>query len=175
MKLSTAAKEVIVRFAAKFPLQTTEDGSRDWTHKLAQQLKFSLPADGWGHKAASDSRPHSADCVAIAQPFVGWDVISGGGAPGAALSLENDSIDLSGQAFEAIEAIDHLASPVTPPPVTPPADGACACSTACLAELQKHTAILSAMAAGLATLPAQLEASIGALKTSFDKGVKIRF
>jgi hypothetical protein len=177
LKLSDAHKEVIIRFAAKFPLAVTEDGSREWTHKLAQQMKFSFPAEKWGHKAASDTRPHSADAIAIPSPFIGWDVISGAGAPGATLQLDSDSIDLTGQAFEAVEAIDHIGvPPVTPPPVTPPPTGDFGpVLLEMLVELKKQTALLAAMAQGLQALPAQLDGTLVKLNETISKGIKIRF
>ena len=44
MKLGTPQKEVVTKFAAKFGLPSGETAAQEWTHKLAQQMKFSFPA-----------------------------------------------------------------------------------------------------------------------------------
>jgi hypothetical protein len=174
MKLSTSVKETIVRFAAKFPLATNDEESRVWTHKLAQQLAFSFPSEGWGHKSAGGGRPHSADCIAIKAPFVGWDVISGGGAPGAKLQLESDSIDLSGQEFEPVEAVNHIApAPVDPPivpPVTPPAS-----NEAVIERLDAILAEVKAQRIAVERFTVEVKSALPSLLDFITKGIKIRF
>lgn len=122
MQLTPEVKTVITQFANKFPIpKSDETASQDWTHKLSQQLKFSFPAAGWGHKKAGAGRPHSKDVVAISSPFVGWDVILAAGTSTPELSLNGDSIDLAGQLFESVTALDSLDS--IPPPEPPPIIG----------------------------------------------------
>jgi hypothetical protein len=119
MQLPSAVKNVITQFATKFPIPKNDEvASQDWTHKLCQQLKFTFPITGWGHKLAGIGRPHSKDTVAIAIPFVGWDIILAAGTSTPELSLNGDSIDLTGQIFELVVAFDSLGStPPEPPPV----------------------------------------------------------
>jgi hypothetical protein len=181
VRLPNEVQEVILRFAQKFPIsKTSDEESAAWTHKLAQQLNYSFPGQGWGHKSAGNGRPHSADVVCTNNPFIGWDIILSAGSPDARLNPGADSIDLTGQAYEAVEAINHLGAsdPVpgpTPPPTTPQPPPAGNIDAEILAELKKQTAILMGIAQGLSALPAQLDKSIGELKATFDKGVKIRF
>ena len=119
--LSPAHRAVITHFEDTFPLPTTgDDAARDWTHRLAQQMRFSFPSDGWGHKSASPTRPHSADCIALLNPFIGWDVVGNAGTPQAVLTMDGESIDLSGQTFEPVEAVNYLGGPPPDPP--PPGD-----------------------------------------------------
>lgn len=124
MKLPPPVQALIAQFAARFPVPTTsDDASRDWTHRLCEQLAFSFPADGWGHKSASPTRPHSADAIAIRSPFLGWDVIDNSGGPAAALRLNGDSIDLAHpemQTFEPVTPVNHLH--VEPPEEPPTGD-----------------------------------------------------
>ena len=119
MKLPDSAKAVILQFAAKFPLATTDEASREWTHKLCEQLAYSFPTDGFCHKSAGEGRPHSADCIAIRAPFWGWDIINASGSTQATLSLDGDHIDLTGQLPERVTPTDYLGEPEPP---TPPSD-----------------------------------------------------
>lgn len=121
MKLSDEVKEVISRFDAKYPVPVTDnvEDSQNWTHRLAEQLKYSFPSDGWGHKFAGLGRPHSSDVVCLSSPFMGWDIIYNSGSPSAELNLNAESIDLSGQIFEQVTAYDHLGNDggtIPPPP-----------------------------------------------------------
>lgn len=111
MKLSPDVQQVIQEYANKYPLPASnETASQDWAHKLAQQLKFSFPAAGWGHKFAGPGRPHSKDVVCVLSPFIGWDIVLGAGTPNPVLSLNGDSIDLTGQLFEQVDAYDWLSN-----------------------------------------------------------------
>lgn len=121
MYLPDRVKQKIQEFVNKYPFPTTNDvDAANWTHKLCEQLKFSFPADGWGHKRADNNRPHSADVIAISNPFLGWDIIFNAGSPQATLNLAADSKDLANppdgpQVFEPVDATDYLGG-VTPPP-----------------------------------------------------------
>ena len=121
MKLSTDHRALILKFATAFPLATTGgDASPSWTHRLCEQLAFSFPTDGWGHKSASPTRPHSADAIALRSPFVCWDIINNSGTPAATLQLDGESIDIAGQTFEPVTPVNHLRiEPPTPEPPTP--------------------------------------------------------
>jgi hypothetical protein len=139
MQLPNPVRDVIQQYANKYPIPAGDEAaSQEWTHKLAQQLKFTFPYDGWGHKSAGSGRPHSKDVVAIASPFIGWDVILGAGTLSPTLSLTGDSIDLTGQLFEQVEAKDFLGTT----PVPPPDDDIIVLLTEILAELKKQTSLL---------------------------------
>ena len=122
MKLSPAVQTVIAQFATAFPIPYTDEASREWTHRLAEQLAFSFPTEGWGHKSASPTRPHSADVVAIKSPFLGWDLLVNGGSPVVTLNLNADSIDLAGQTFEPVSPVNHLNFEPTDPTEPPTGD-----------------------------------------------------
>jgi hypothetical protein len=117
MYLSPEVQSKIVEFTNKFPLANTTEESQQWTHKLCQQLKFSFPNDGWGHKSAGPGRPHSADCICLSSPFWGWDIINNAGSPQAKLNLNAESIDLSGQIFEQVTAADFIGDVPVPPDI----------------------------------------------------------
>lgn len=121
--LSTSTRAKIVEFERKFPLPkvTYVIESQMWTHRLCEQLKYSFPNDGWGHKSAGPGRPHSADCIALQSPFIGWDIIYDSASPNAQLQLTTPSIDLTGQLFEPVSAYNHLQD-VVEPPIPPPVD-----------------------------------------------------
>lgn len=117
MYLPEAVKSKILEFANKYPLPTTGDEyASTWTHMLCQQLKFSFPNDGWGHKSAGPGRPHSKDCICLSSPFIGWDIIFSAGSPDAQLNVNAESIDLTGQIFEQVTAADFIGSSVPIPP-----------------------------------------------------------
>lgn len=117
MYLSPEVQSKIVEFKNKFPLANTTEESQVWTHRLCQQLKFSFPNDGWGHKSAGPGRPHSADCICLSSPFWGWDIINNAGSPQAKLNLNAESIDLSGQIFEQVTAADFIGDVPVPPDI----------------------------------------------------------
>lgn len=121
MKLDDNIKATITDFNTKFPFpKTNDEDSANWTHKLCEQLAYSYPTDGWGHKSAGPGRPHSADVICIRAPFLGWDIIIAAGSSDATLNLNADSIDLTGQIYEPVAATNWLNVPVPPDPPTPP-------------------------------------------------------
>jgi hypothetical protein len=126
MQLPDEVKVKIVEFVSKYPFPITNDeDAANWTHELCQQLKFSFPNHGWGHKKADENRPHSADVIATESPFMGWDIISNAGSPSAKLNLDASSLDLANppdgpQVFEPVVANNFL-DVVTPP--VPPTNG----------------------------------------------------
>jgi len=119
MYLAESVKAKIQEFVSAYPLpRTNDEDSANWTHKLCEQLKFSFPTDGWGHKSAGPGRPHSADVIALANPFWGWDIIINAGSPDARLNLNGEYINLVGQIYEPVAAYNYLSlePPVDPPP-----------------------------------------------------------
>jgi len=123
MQLPDEVKEKILQFVNKYPVPKTTnvEDSQVWTHRLCEQLKFSFPSVGYGHKSAGPGRPHSSDVFCMASPFIGWDIIFQSGSPSAELNLNAESIDLGGQIFEQVTAYDHVGGGDTPPP--PPSGG----------------------------------------------------
>lgn len=120
MKLAPEAKLVIQTFVNKYPIPSgNEEAIQNWTHKLSQQLAFTFYGAGWGHKSASINRPHSKDVVCLKDPFIGWDILLGAGTPDPKLSLNGESIDLTGQYFETVVPINFLDDAIPP---TPPTD-----------------------------------------------------
>jgi hypothetical protein len=136
MKLTDAEKATLTAFAAAFPMTTVadEDGRRAWTWKLAQTFAARFPAQGWGTKRASSTRPLSKDAVArIVDGIIwSWDVVTGGNDP---LKLnpnaDAENISASGQVFVPVDAHDWIGGTVEPPvepevpgpevpPTTPP-------------------------------------------------------
>ena len=141
MKLPSDVQLIIAQFASKFPIPVNDEiGSQNWTHRLCQQLKFSFPASGWGHKSAGAGRPHSKDVVALSSPFTGWDVILGAGTSSPTLTLNGDNLDLTGQLFETVDAVNFLDSA---PPIPPPVTTEIELLTKILAELKVQTALMS--------------------------------
>lgn len=166
-QLPEDVKKVIAQYATKYPIPVSnETASQDWTHKLAQQLKFSFPSAGWGHKSAGSGRPHSKDVVALSSPFVGWDVILGAGTSNPTLQLDGDSIDLSGQVFEQVDAQDFLGS-APPIPPEPPDDEIVDLLVAILAELKKQTALLVNMGTSMT-------GAVAEIKQSIEGGIKVK-
>ena len=153
MYLTAAHKHLIQQFAIYYPLPATDEASRTWTHQLCEQLAYSFPADGWCHKSAGEGRPHSADCIAWVDPFIGWDIIGASGTPQAVLTLDGASIDLTGQVRERVVPTNHLAPepPDPPEPPQPPVDD-CPCAV----ELAAVNVTLQDIAATLKAALAKL-------------------
>lgn len=90
----------------------TEEGARQWTRAVAEQLKFSDPAGGWCHKSAGAGRPASKDVVArqiAGRPFEGWALLTAAGSDGPRNLTDPPTYhDLPGQLPIEVEAIDHL-------------------------------------------------------------------
>lgn len=107
---------VFTAFRDKFPAPTgssenDEEMRRQWTHRLAQQLAFSRPNDGWGHKSAGAGRPHSSDVVArqVGGQLVGFDMLIAAGTSSQHYAEANvEPIDLTGQIFEPVEPWDFI-------------------------------------------------------------------
>lgn len=130
MQLPNEVKLVIQAYAARFPVpsQGQPVSGQDWTHRLAEQLAYSFPGKGYGHKSAGPGRPHSGD--AIAQVVDGrlfcWDLVIGMGTGSGQLNVNASGEDITGQVFEAVTPVNHLGASVPQPPPQPqpdPGDG----------------------------------------------------
>lgn len=94
---------------------TAEDEKRRAiTRKIAEQCRFEFGTN-WGTKRAAAGRPPSTDVICTFNPFVGWDwsVPSG-------IAQFPESIDLMGQVFVPVEAINHLSGYGTSPEESSP-------------------------------------------------------
>lgn len=117
------------KYLAVYPLWTmpqgpeAEDRARAWTIGLAEQLAFSHPGQGYGCKRADPGRPISKDSIAQPQAdgrLFAWDQLSGAGTGSPTLVQHPDSMDITGQVFVAVPAVDHLTNGgSTPVPPTP--------------------------------------------------------
>ncbi len=132
VKIPDAVYDVFERLLAKFGVPLTDPDGRAWIRRFAEQLSFSFPGAGYGHKSADPNRPPSADVVAQQHPtlgLIGWDMFTSLGSttpegapipPGiAARGVE--SIPLPGQSFIPVSPVNHLgAAPPQEPPEDPP-------------------------------------------------------
>jgi hypothetical protein len=83
-----------------------------WVRRVAEQLAFSFPNEGWGCKSADASRPQSGDVIARMSNgrLVGYQIVPP--------SLQPRAIDLSGQHFIPVSPTNHAG--VTPNPTPAP-------------------------------------------------------
>ena len=118
MNLSEAQQQMIADFARAFPVPTGDAARMEWTHRLAEQFRYSYGAT-WGHKSAGPGRPHSKDAIAykFSDEFWAYDCING--ATGQVIT-NPAPIDIHGQIFEPVAAVNHLGSVVQPEPEPPP-------------------------------------------------------
>jgi hypothetical protein len=155
-RLSDAAKAVIRDFVAQFPVpQATQPGdlvrpgaaseqfenkARVWTRQLAEQLKFSVPAEDWGTKNAGGGRPQSKDSISriISKRLINFDVMTGVGTGSPRLVGDPQGADITGQTFMSVEPVNHLGAPppVDPPPVVSPSDDTRVLIAALRAEIE---------------------------------------
>ena len=109
MAWTTAHQSLLDQYAAFFGLPALDgESARTWTRMLAEQFKFTFPAEGWGTKQADPGRPPSTDCICTQAPFTGYDVIISQGAPNQTLAHNPEPINLTGQVYIPVEAADHL-------------------------------------------------------------------
>jgi hypothetical protein len=148
MKIDPAVRELLIAFAAKFPVPRTIGGGeaheqrcREWSIAFCEQVAYSRPGRGYGTKRADSGRPISKDTISqqFAGDMVSWDLLIGTGTGEPALNLDPHGELTTGQVFEAVEAVNHLGAvvpPVEPPPVVePPPDGAIAARFANIEKL----------------------------------------
>jgi hypothetical protein len=86
-----------------------------WVRRVAEQLAFSFPGEGWGCKSADPSRPQSGDVIARQSSgrLVGYQIVPP--------TLQPQAIDLAGQHFIPVSPTNHVGAtpPVDPPPPDP--------------------------------------------------------
>lgn len=121
MKLPSGVLQTRDRYVAAFPLWVmeagakAEDRARKWTIGLASQIVFEHGAT-YGSKRADPTRPISKDAIAQMQgPYLyGWDMLTGAGSGAPKLVSNPDSIDLTGQYFEAVAGRDVISGADAP-------------------------------------------------------------
>lgn len=123
MQLPDPVKATIRAFFLRFGFAQGEDAARELTHKLCEQVAWSHPGQGYGHKFAGPGRPHSADALAQLRDsgqLWAWDLIGDAGGANT-LNLDVDGEDITGQVFEHVTPTNHLGivPPVDVPPTTP--------------------------------------------------------
>lgn len=121
-------RATLLRYEAKFPIPkgTGEEAARNWTHALAEYFKF-VHGPAFGHKSAGPGRPHSADALAFSEGnrLYAWDVLGDAGGPDCRLFERPGTLDITGQVFEVVSAVDHVGAgapaptPIPPPPPAP--------------------------------------------------------
>jgi hypothetical protein len=121
MSWTTSHQAVLDAYARRRPCPGgpgQDESARAWTHGCAEQFAFSFPGEGWGHKSAGEGRPPSTDVIATRSPFLGYDLIHAQGTPGWALASMPRPIDLAGQVFLDVSAVNHIGAigPIDPPP-----------------------------------------------------------
>lgn len=159
MKLPDPVKATIQAFVTRFglPSPATEDEARAWTQRVAEQVRFSH-GPTWGHKKAAPDRPHSADVIARQEVdrLLGWDLLFSAGSPQQAFIVDPESMDITGQTFESVEAVDYLGGTAPPPE---PGGGDSECCTVLLATLQdmQHRLALLEQAVAVGALASRQE------------------
>lgn len=134
VQLEPKHSALITAFADRFPPPgDNEDELRDnWTPRLVAQFVYDFPGEGWGWKSTSQGSRPSSDVIArrTGGKTWGYDVIIGAGTDGWMLVTNAGPMDLSSQAFIAVDPknwlgetappVDPPVDPPTTPPVTPP-------------------------------------------------------
>jgi hypothetical protein len=121
MSWTKQKQDLLERYERAFGLPSIDNSAaRAWTMKLAEQFNATFPMEGWGTKRGDAGRPPSTDCICTRDPFVGYDVILNQGVPGGQrLADYPEAIDLRGQVFIPVSAINHLGSIPEPEPLPP--------------------------------------------------------
>lgn len=110
-------------FSDMFP--ETEEGAREWTGMVNEQLAFSFPSGGWCWKKQAPANPPSKDVAArqIEGRFEGWDLLSAAGdnGPRVLATYPPQYHNLAGQVPIPVTPTNHLGT--APPPDTHPYEG----------------------------------------------------
>ena len=136
MQLPDTVKDILARYAARFPLpscpgcpiEQREQLARQWTYGLVQQVNYELPNDGYGSKRSSSSAPLTKDKIARRWNgrSLSWDIIVAAGSETQSLNVNAESEDWTGtgQVFEEVVGVNLLntpGGPVDPGTAPPPA------------------------------------------------------
>ena len=108
-------RDVLRAYADKFGIPNiSDDHSRGWARRLAEQFAFSFPSEGWGSKSAHQAGvPTTTDAVArhVNGRLVSYDVVTGGGAPGASINYHPHEDDINNQKFLPVTPTNHIGGP----------------------------------------------------------------
>lgn len=97
------------------PGTVQDDNCRAWCRALAETISF-FHGDDWGHKSTSSSSPASKDVIAWRQgsQLHGYDVLTAAGSGAPSLSNPPGWIDITGQFFIDVPAVNHFTGSSTP-------------------------------------------------------------
>jgi hypothetical protein len=173
--LPPAQCTVLQQLGAKFGAlnKGTDEERRQFALIVAEQFAFSFPGDGWGAKSAGPGRPPSKDVVARnrAGTLDGWDLVDGTTRAVRCTS----HVDLPGQLFIEVDAVDHLGAPVIDPP---PTGGSGASAALQQQQLELLLQIVKGQQQQLEAQRLQSEAlavALRDLKAEIAKGIRVRF
>lgn len=131
--------ELLPRFIAKFPVPEIREGEGDdaftdrmraWMLPLHEHIEFLAPGQGYGRKRADPGRPWGKDSIPhvtrLGSGWDGhsveegecWDFFNGTGTGHPSFNPNVRSVDLAGQYFETVAAVDRMGDGVHPPDPT---------------------------------------------------------
>jgi hypothetical protein len=129
MEFPGALKDLLQRFAARFPLPQTPGGGeehenkcRAWCLKLAEQVRFTTGNEAWGVKRAAG--PQSKDTIARnlgGGKMVVYDLMAGAGTGAPVLNADPHGEEVGeGQTFIPVNPVNHLSEAIpNPGPIVP--------------------------------------------------------
>lgn len=125
MKLPAVVKNIRDRFVTAYPLPfgmpgpEFEERVRQWSIRLAEQVRFETNDPAWGVKRADPGRPIGKDTIARFEEgrLLIWDLCLGAGTGAPRLNADPDSEDVTGQVFIGVAPVNHLK--VEPPRSAP--------------------------------------------------------
>jgi hypothetical protein len=160
-----------------------DDERRALTKLIIEQTIFEFPNDGYGWKSAEPTRPPSKDSMARhvivngELRLISWDLFDG---TTRAPNQQPESIDITGQNFIEVIGTNHLKSgqeepkPISnnePNEMNPLVE----LLIKIIANQQEQIERTAAMEQSFNRANTNLTAGLAELKSSFDKGIKIRF
>lgn len=131
MQLPDSVKDIRARYVARFPIPQgapgpeIEEQVRQWSIRLAEQVAYELPNQGWGTKRADPNRPISKDGLAWRDDedrggrLWIFDMVTGAGTGNGRLVENPEAEDITGQVFVPVTPTNHLGA--APKPSAPPA------------------------------------------------------
>lgn len=132
---------LLPRWIAKYPLPEIREGEGDdqftermrgWMAPLHEQIEFLAPGKGYGRKRGDPGRPLGKDTIPRVtrlgsdwdghkiEEGEGWDLFQGTSTGHPRYAGGVGSVDLAGQWFEHVPAVDHMGDGPVDPPVDPP-------------------------------------------------------
>ena len=130
MKIPAHVKDILQRFAAKYPIPQIDPGEeapvfedrvRQWNIKRIEHVVFETNNnEGWGAKRADSGRPIGKDSIAqrslTSSALICWDTLLGTGTGHPTAILDPDSIDIADQVFVEVPGVDWIGETPEDPP-----------------------------------------------------------